>query len=123
MNVFFILFILIGLAGYILPVPALIWAWVRWWNAKPRFTPKRWRRISAFGGLTLASLLGLSVLFVMDVMDRWSGLSDDSFVLLAAIGFTGSIFAQVLSLIGNGPARLPASLASFGLASFWFMDT
>lgn len=118
MNVFFIL---MSFAGYILPVPALIWAWVRWWKVRPRFTPDRWRRISTFGGLILASLVALFMLFAMYAMARWSGLPANAFVVLAAIGLVGSVFALMFSLMGEGPARVPAILASVGLATLWFI--
>jgi len=39
----------------------------------------------------------------------------------SGLGFLASILALVLSLIGKGPARLPASLASFGLAALWLV--
>jgi len=113
-----VLISLIGLAGYILPAPSLIWGWVRWWNTKPRFAPDRWRRISAFGGLILASCLGLFVLFVIG---HAIDLAADSAASSAERGFQASIVALVLSLVGNGPARLPASLASFGLAALCFI--
>jgi hypothetical protein len=54
----------IGLAGYILPIPCLIWAWVRWLTSKPRFVPPPWRSILAFAALILVSAIGLSVLLV-----------------------------------------------------------
>ena len=107
---------LIGFAGYILPVPSLTWAWVRWLKPQPRFSD--WRKISVFSGLVLASLVGFLVLVVMDKNARNSGPPDLSFV---PFGFIGSILALILSLIGNGPVRLPTSLASFGLAALWFI--
>jgi hypothetical protein len=108
--------VLIGFAGYILPVPSLIWAWVRWLKTQPRFFD--WRKISVFSGLVLASLVGFLVLVVMDKNARNSGPPDLS---LVPFGFVGSILALILSLIENGPVRLPASLASFGLAALWFI--
>ena len=36
--------IFIGLAGYLLPIPSLIWLWVRWFKSKPRFVPPVWRQ-------------------------------------------------------------------------------
>jgi len=41
--------VLIGLAGYLLPVPMLIWAWVRWGNSKPRFASFVAQRLIIFG--------------------------------------------------------------------------
>lgn len=74
--------------------------------------------MSAFGGLLLASCLGLFVLFVIgNAID----LPPDSAMSSAERGFNASIVALVLSLVGNGPVRLPASLASVGLAAFWFI--
>lgn len=59
------------------------------------------------------------------VIVRANSLSEDfkySFAVSSAgHRFKASIVAPVLSLIGNGPVRLPASLASFGLAAFWFV--
>ena len=34
-------------------------------------------------------------------------------------GFAAFTLALVVSLVGKGPVRLPAALASFGLASLW----
>ncbi len=59
-----VLFTLIAVAGYLLPIPSLIWGWVRWLGSKPRFAPPGWRYAVAFLGLALASAIGLSVLFV-----------------------------------------------------------
>jgi hypothetical protein len=66
MGVLMFIIVLIGFAGYILPVPSLIWAWVRWLKTQPRFSD--WRKISVFSGLVLASLGGFLVLVVMDKM-------------------------------------------------------
>src|SRR5215472_3324039 len=106
-----VLIALIGLAGYILPAASLIWGWVRWWNTKPRFAPSRWRRITAFGGLILASYVGGNAI----------DLPADSAMSSAERGFKASMVALVLSLIRNCPVRLPVSWASFGLAAFWFI--
>jgi hypothetical protein len=76
------------------------------------------QKISVFSGLILTSLVGFLVLVVMDKNARNSGPPDLSLVPFA---FVGSILALILSLIGNGPVRLPASLASFGLAALWFI--
>jgi hypothetical protein len=114
---------ILGLAGYILPIPSLIWGWVKWWNTNPRFSPDRWRRTAVFASLMLSSFVGLFVLFVMT---RANGLPEGpakySFAMASGrSGFAVSIFALLLSLLGNGPARLPASLASFGLAALWIV--
>jgi hypothetical protein len=116
MGVLMFIIVLIGFAGYILPVPSLIWAWVRWLKTQPRFSD--WRKTSVFSGLVLSSLVGFLVLVFMDKNARNSGPPDLS---LVPFGFVGSILALTLSLIGNGPVRLPASLASFGLAALWFI--
>ena len=118
-----ILVTLIGFAGYTLPVPSLIWGWLRWWTSKPRFEPDKWRRIAVFLALTLASIIGLSVLFVTS---RANGLPEGptkySFAVAASrIGFRASAVALLLSVIGKGPARLPAALASLGLAALWII--
>jgi hypothetical protein len=118
-----ILVTLIGFAGYILPVPSLIWGWLRWWTSKPRFVPDKWRRISVFFALTLASIIGLSVLFVVShANDLPEGPTKFSFAAAASrIGFRASAVALVLSVIGKGPVRLPAALASLGLAALWII--
>ena len=115
-------FTLIGLAGYILPIPSLIWGWVRWVSSKPRFAPPAWRRVATFSALSLASIIGLSVLFVVSHANGLGeGPAKYSFAMKASVlGFAASAGALVLSLAGKGPARLPASLASLGLAAFWF---
>src|SRR6266853_6741298 len=100
--------VLIGFAGYILPAPSLIWAWVRWLKTQPRFSD--WRKISVFSGLVLASLVGFSVLVVMDKNARNSGPPELS---LVPFGFVGSTLALVLPLICDGPVSRPAWLASY----------
>jgi hypothetical protein len=112
---------LIGLAGYVLPLPSLIWGWVQWWSSKPRFANPVWRRIAVLLGLTLASVIGLSVLFVMShARDLPEGPTKYSFAMAASrLGLKTSAIALVLSLVGKGPVRLPASLASLGLAALW----
>lgn len=116
MGVLMFIITLIGFAGYILPIPSLIWACYEWLKTQPRFSD--WKKISVFSGLVLASLVGFLVLVVMDTNARNSGPPDLS---LVPFGFVGSILALILSLTGNGPVRLPASLASVGLAALWFI--
>lgn len=109
----------IGLAGYLLPIPSLIWAWVRWLNSKPRFVPPAWRSIVAFSALILASAIGLSVLLVaFHANSLPEGASKYSFAVASSrFGFAASMLALALALVGKGPVCLPAALASFGLAS------
>jgi hypothetical protein len=56
--------IFIGLADYLLPIPSLIWAWVRWLKSEPRFVTPAWRSVLAFSGLILVSAIGLFVVLV-----------------------------------------------------------
>jgi len=116
-----VFFTFVGLAGYILPIPSLVWGWVRWSTSRPRFAPPAWRRIAAFSGLTLASSIGLSVLFVaFHANGLPEGPTKYSFAIAAdRLGFAASAIALALSLVGNGPVRLPASLASLSLAALW----
>jgi len=48
----------IGFAGYLLSIPRLIWAWVRWFKPEPRFAARGWRNILDFCGLILVSAIG-----------------------------------------------------------------
>jgi len=116
-----VFFTLVGFAGYILPIPSLAWGWVRWSASKPRFAPPVWRRIAVFLGLTLASAIGLSVLFVSSHANALpEGPTKYSFALeTSRRGLEASAIAFVLSLLGKGPVRLPASLASLALAALW----
>jgi hypothetical protein len=118
-----VFFTLIGLAGYVLPIPSLIWGWARWCSTRPRFAPDRWRRAIVFAGLILASFVGLFVLFVMAHANGLpEGPTKYSFAMVSGRrGFAASILALVLSLLGKGPVRLPASLASSGLAALWIV--
>jgi hypothetical protein len=116
-----VFFTLMAVAGYLLPIPSLIWGWVRCLGSKPRLAPPAWRYAVAFLGLALASAIGLSVLFVAA---HANGLPEGSvkysFALSSSrFGFAASALALVLSLAGKGPVRLPASLASVGLAALW----
>jgi hypothetical protein len=120
-NVMGVFFTLIGLAGYILPLPSLIWGWVGWFRSKPRFAPPAWRCIAVLLGLTLASVIGLSVLTVAYHSNGLpEGATKYSFAIAASrLGLAASAIALVLSLVGKGPVRLPASLASLDLAALW----
>jgi hypothetical protein len=104
-----------------LPIPSLIWGWVRWRNSKPRFVRPAWRSIAAFSALILASAIGLSVLFVaFHANSLPEGAAKYSFAVASSrFGFAASGLALVLSLVGKGPVCLPAALASFGLAALW----
>jgi hypothetical protein len=112
--------IFIGLAGYLLPIPSLIWAWVRWLKSEPRFVTPAWRSVLAFCGLILVSAIGL---FVVLVFFYANSLPEPAKYALAVtssrFGFLASALALLLSLVGKGPVCAPVALASFGLGSFW----
>ena len=113
----------LGLAGYILPIPSLVWGWAAWLKSRPHFGQPVWRYIAVFVGLTVASAVGLLVVIVVA---RVGGMPESgtrySFAMKSsALGFVASMFALVLSLIGKGPVRLPSSLGSFGLAALWLV--
>jgi hypothetical protein len=111
----------IGLAGYLLPIPCLIWAWVRWLTSKPRFVPPAWRSILAFAALILVSAIGLSVLLVAIHANRLpEGAGKYAFALASSrYGFAASLLALVLALVGKGRVCSPVALASCGLACLW----
>lgn len=112
--------IFIGLAGYLLPIPAVIWAWVRWFKSEPRFVAPAWRSILAFCGLILVSAAGLFVVVVFLYVNSMSEPAKyTSAVTFSVLGFFASAIALLLSLVGKGPVCAPVALASFGLASFW----
>jgi hypothetical protein len=111
---------LIGLAGYLLPIPSLTWGWVQWSISKPRFAHPAWRRIAVLLGLSLATAVGLSVFFVLSHANDLPEGPKYLFAMASSrLGLKVSAIALVLSLVGIGPVRLPASLASLGLAAFW----
>lgn len=111
-----------GLSGYILPLPSLIWGWRAWLKSRPRFNSPKWRYVAAFAGLVIASLVVLSALFVIVYLSIPRVEASYDFAMTScARGFAASAFALLLSLIGKGPVRLPASIGSFGLAAFWFV--
>lgn len=113
--------IFIGLAGYLLPVPCLIWAWVRWLTSKPRFISPLWGSVLTFAALILVSAIGLSVLLVAFHENRLpEGGGKYAFALASSRhGLASSLLALVLSLVGKGPVCFPVALASFGLACLW----
>ena len=115
--------VLIGLAGYLLPLPALIWAWVRWRNSNPRFVSPLWRSIVAFSALILVSTIGLSVFVVAFRANTLpEGDAKYSFFLASCrFGFLTSALALLLSLIGKGRVCLPVALASLGLGCLWII--
>jgi hypothetical protein len=112
---------IVGLAGYLLPIPSLIWAWVRWLTSKPRFVSPRWRSVLAFAALILVSAIGLSVLIVAFHENSLpEGPGKYAFALASSRrGFAASVLALVLSLVGKGPVCSPVALASLGLACLW----
>jgi len=84
--------IFVGLAGYILPIPSLIWAWVRWFKSEPRFVAPAWRSGLAFFGLILISAIGLFAVFVFLYGNILSEPAKYSFALTSCrIGFLASI--------------------------------
>jgi|SRR5579862_1460297 hypothetical protein len=118
-----ILITVLGLSGYILPAPTLIWAWVAWLKSRSNADSSAWRTVSVFVGLILASVIGLAVVLVIAVVGGMpeSGTKYSLAMKSSGFGFLASILALVLTLIGKGPARLPASLACFGLAALWLV--
>ena len=119
-----IIITILGFLGFLLPVPALIWGWAAWWRSRPRFGAPKWRYVAVILALTIASVVGLSVLFVIS---RVNGMPESetrySFAMgSSALGFVASAIALLLSLIGKGPARLPSSLGSLGLAALWIVS-
>jgi hypothetical protein len=112
--------IFIGLAGYLLPIPSLIWAWVLWFKSEPRFVAPVWRSVLAFSGLIVVSAVGLFVVLVLFYANSLSEPAKYSFAVASSrFGFLASALALLLSLVGKGPVCAPVALASFGLASFW----
>ena len=113
--------IFIGLAGYLLPIPSLIWAWVRWLKSRPRFATPKWRTIVAFSDLILVSAIGLSVLMVAFHANRMpEGNAKYAFAVASSrLGFWASASALILSFVGKGSVCTPVALASFGLAALW----
>jgi hypothetical protein len=118
-----ILITVLGLSGYILPATSLIWAWAAWLKSRSNPDSPTWRTVSVFVGLILASVTGLVVVLMVAVVGGMpeSGTKYSLAMKGSGLGFLASILALVLSLIGKGPARLPASLASFGLAALWLV--
>jgi hypothetical protein len=118
-----ILVTVLGLFGYILPAPTLLWAWAAWLKSRSRPDSPTWRAVAVFAGLILASIIGVFVVIVVAVVGGMpeSGTKYSLAMKSSGLGFLASILALVLSLIGKGPARLPGSLASFGLAALWFV--
>ncbi len=115
-----LLIALVGQAGYTLPVSCIIWGWLNFAQAKPRFSPPVWQSIAAFSGLAIASVVGLFALFVVFYGSRVSEAMHETFVLASCrAGFWLSAIAFLLSLLGKRPVRLPAALASVGLVAFW----
>lgn len=112
--------IFIGLAGYILPIPSLIWAWVRWLKSDPRFVAPAWRSILAFCGLILISAIAAFVVFVFFYANRLSEPAKYSFAVASSrVGFLTSILGLLMSLVGKGRVCTPVALASFGLGALW----
>jgi hypothetical protein len=118
-----ILITVLGLSGYILPAPALIWAWTAWLKSRSNPDSSAWRTVSVFVGLILASVIGLVVVLVVVLVGGMaeSGTKYSLAMKSSGFGFLASILALVLALIGKGPARLPVSLACFGLAALWLV--
>jgi hypothetical protein len=111
---------LLGLAGYFLPIPSVIWAWVRWFKSEPRFVVPVWRSVVAFSGLLLISAIGIFVMLVSLHANTLSEPAKYAFAVTSSkVGFRGSILALVLSLVGKGRVCGPVALASFGLGSLW----
>jgi hypothetical protein len=117
-----VLMTVFGVFGYILPAPALIWAWAAWLKSRSHPDSPAWRTVAVFAGLILASVVGLLVLVAIVVVGgmQESATKYSLAMKSSGVGFLASMLALVLSLVGKGPVRLPASLASLGLAALWF---
>lgn len=118
------LFAVVGFIGYAVPAPALIWGWWRWSTSSPRFGPPKWRASVAFCGLLIASIVGVAVLICMVHVN---GLPEGDLKYSTALkwargGFGAAGLALIASIVGKGPARLPASLASVGLMVLWIIS-
>jgi hypothetical protein len=112
--------IFIGLAGYLLPIPSLIWAWLRWFKSEPRFVAPAWRSVLAFSGLILVSASGLFVVLVFFYANSLREPAKYSLAVTSSrFGFVASALALLLSLVGKGPVCAPVALASFGLGALW----
>ena len=112
----------LGLVGYILPVPSLIWGWVAWFKSQQR-SGSPWRFVAALIGLGVASVIGLFVLVVIVWIGGMpeSGPKYEYAMKSCGVGLLASTLALVLSLVGKGPVRLPSLLSSIGLAAFWLV--
>ena len=112
--------IVIGLAGYLLPIPSLIWAWVRWAKLSPRFASPKWRTILAFCDLILVSAIGFSVLLV--VFHANSVPEGNAKYAFAAASSRIYFWASASTFFHSWEkARVcaPVALASFGIAARW----
>jgi hypothetical protein len=117
------LMILLYGVGYVLPAPCLVWGWLRFAKSRPRFSAPVWRRIAALSGLVVASVDGLSAVYVFIHLRTITNFFGAFGFGLDALyfGLASSALAVILSLLGKGPARLPALLASLCLVAYWFM--
>src|SRR5260370_40841279 len=99
--------IFIGLAGYLVPIPSLIWAWVRWFKSKPRFVSPAWRSVLAFSGLILVSGIGFRGAGVLCANSLPESAKYALAVTSSTFGFLASALALLLSLMGKGPVCAP----------------
>lgn len=119
-----LLIAVLGLVGYVVPAPALIWGWWRWGTSSPRFGSPTWRTSLSFAGLLVATVVGIGVLVCIAQVNRLpeGDLKYATALRWARSGFFTAGFGLITSLVGKGPARLPGCLASVGLMSLWLIS-
>lgn len=108
--------IVIGLAGYLLPIPSLIWAWVRWLKSAPRFGSPKWRTVLAFCDLILVSTVGL---FVFAVALYANHLPEGNAKYAFAVASSRLGFLDVCNSPDSFSGRKRSSLRSGGSGFGW----
>jgi hypothetical protein len=107
----FFVFAIMFLA-YVLPLPSLLIGWTLFFREKKRFEAPKWRAVSGFSGLVLASAVAVLFFFANYLI---SGRND----IVQLIGVCLSLACLLMGLAGTRPLRLPVSLAAVGLMCLW----
>lgn len=106
---------------YFLPLSAALWSWLRWANNGREPLVPKWRRVSSFASVILASASLLAAAVSVTRAHLISGFRFYDPLLLAYMqaGFWLAFLAFPISLFGARRTRLPSALFSLVMLAFW----
>ena len=89
-------------------------AWIRWFQAKPKLAPPRWRSTVTVFGFSACTVALVTLLLLMTSATVISNLTPHHPVSLIADRaiFATSVFAILAGIVGKGPLETPTFVCS-----------